>query len=55
MLPKDVSNSSDRRNSFWVLMSGRSGARRVAIVGVLAESWLTRERSSVWLVGVGNL
>ena len=52
------SMSGDHMNSFFVLSSGRMGAKRCASVSVLAESWLARptnERRSVRLVGVGKL
>ena len=51
-----VSNSSDH-TIFFVLRSGRRGVRRLAIVAVVDESWLTNptnERRSVRLVGVGK-
>ena len=53
-----VSNSSDQMNSFLVLRSGRRGARRLATIAVVEESWLTsptNDRRSVRLAGVGKL
>lgn len=54
---KAASNSSFQVYSFLVLRSGRNGASKVAMVGVLADSWFTRpmkDRRSVRLAGVGN-
>ena len=36
MLLKDVVNSSDQTNSFWVLSNGRNGAKNLAITGAVA-------------------
>ena len=37
MLLKDVVNSSDQTNSFWVLSNGRNGAKNLAITGAVAS------------------
>ena len=58
MLLNVCSNSSDYVNSFLVCRSGRRGARSVAMVEVLDESWFTRpikERRPVRLEGVRKL